>query len=111
MVDNYIEGLLNKWGRHYFCENLGTPNPSPMFKEYSPRGFRTTFYDPFKPDVERLGIFMSENLSQMRYLTIKVRYRQDIRHKRRAAKYLRISERQYRDYYNDSIKIIEARFV
>ena len=111
MTDRYIAGLLNKWGEHYFAERLLYPNPNPMFKEYIPRGYKTNYHDPFKTDIERIGIFMTENLSPMRYQTIKVRFRQGLRHKRMAAKFLRISEHRYREYYNDAINIIELRFV
>ena len=111
MVDKYIEGLLNRWGKFWFSEDLGYPHECVYCKLYRAKGYRSEPYDPIKDEAHRLAEFMPIHLSPLRIGVLRVRYRKNIRHKRKAAKHMGISERRYREYYNDAVGIIEARFI
>ena len=109
-VDSYIETLLRKWGREWFSEDIGYPHICSYLKEYRPTGYRETPHDMDGPEVERLAEWMPLNLTTMRIHVLRVRYRRKIRNKRKAAKAMQISERRYREYFNDAIRTIESRF-
>ena len=109
-VDSYIESLLRKWGMMPTSVYLGLPRVCPCFREYLPVGYREDCTDIDKDEVERLSYFIAENLTPMRQSVLRVRYRHQIRYKRKAARYMGISEARYREYFEDSIKIIENRF-
>ncbi len=110
-IEQSTEALLNRWGRLHFTEDLGCPKVCVTFKEYQPPGYRESRFDPAHEEADRLAEWMPLNLTRMRILTLMVRYRQGVRHKRKAAKKLVISEKQYREYFNDAIRIIETRFI
>jgi len=47
----------------------------------------------------------------MQLAVLRVRYRHRIRFKRKAARKIGISEQKYNEYFDESIKIIERRFL
>ena len=110
-VDSYIESLLRKWGREAESIYLGLPKQCPCFKEYRAKGYREEAIDIDYPEVERLAEFLALNLSPIRISVLRVRYRREIRHKRKAARYMGLSENCYREYFNDCIRVIETRFL
>ncbi len=61
-------------------------------------------------DAERLAMWMPGNISPMRIAVLRVRYREKIRHKRKASRWMGISEDRYRGYFNDAIRAIENSF-
>jgi len=109
-VDKHIETLLRKWGREWFSEDIGYPHICSYLSQYRPQGYRETSQDMDSPEVERLAEWMPVNLTAMRIHVLRIRYRRRIRNKRKAAKALQISERRYREYFNEAIRIIENRF-
>ena len=109
-VDSYIETLLRKWGNLPASVYLGYPRQCPCFKEYLPVGYREDSTDLDRGEVDRLSEFLAENLSPIRIAVLRIRYQHRVRYKRRAARRMGISEDRYREYFNDSIKVIENRF-
>lgn len=110
-VDSYIELLLRKWGQLWYTIYLGYPLVCPACRDYRPKGYREEANDIDSPEVDRLGEFMSENISITCLAVLRVRYRQKIRNKRKAAKYMGLTERKYCDYFKDAIDIIHNRFI
>ena len=110
-VDPYIEVLLRKWGKLPESVYIGYPKQSPCFREYRPKGYRQDLTDLDREEVDRLSEWMSINLSPLHISVLKIRYRKWIRYKRKAARLLGISEKRYREYFNDCIKAIENRFL
>lgn len=109
-VDSYINSLLAQWGREWFSEDLDYPHLCPYLKEYRPKGYKEEPHNMDRPEVERLAEWMPVNLGRIRIDVLRTRYRKQIRHKRRAARFMGISEDKYRQYFNDAIRTIEARF-
>ena len=115
-VDAYIEGLLRKWGREWFSEDLGYPHRCAYLKDYRPKGYRELANDPDRPEVERLAEWMPINLTTIRIHVLRVRYRKRMRNKRKAARWMKrngfpeMSEHRYREYFNDAIRKIQGNF-
>ena len=110
MPDAYTEALLRSWGNLNFAESLGFPPVCVTFKEYTGAGYRESTFNIDKVEANRLAEWMPLNLTELRIAVLRVRYGQGVGHKRKAAKKLGISERRYRETFNDAIRIIEARF-
>jgi hypothetical protein len=114
--DSYLEELLRKWGRHWFSENLYYPQRCAYLKQYRPKGYKEETADLDAPEVERLAEFMPLHIGTMGIHCLRVRYRQKIRNKRRAAKYmteklgLSMSEHRYRQVLNNAYRILNERF-
>ena len=111
MIDNYLEALLRKWGRMPGYVYLGYPRYCVYCREWTAPGFRDDCTDLDANDAERLAMWMPGNISPMRIATLRVRFRERIGHKRKAAKFMGISEAQYRGYFNDAIRAIENGFL
>jgi len=110
-VDSYIEMLLRKWGRCWMSEYLGYPRKSPMFSEYIPKGYREEKPDADMPQVERLAEFISDNILDIRYQVLRIRYRVGERNVRKAAKQLGISEHVYNELFKSAIESIYRGFL
>jgi hypothetical protein len=110
-VDSYIEDLLRKWGSLPESVYVGIYKRCPYLKEYRPRGYKDSPIDLDRSEVERLADFLSANLSPMRIMVLRVRYRHKVRYKRKAARLLGLSEARYNDYFKDCINAIESRFL
>ncbi len=108
--DKYIEGLLRKWGHKWFSEDLDYPHYCKYLKDYRAKGYREEAQDLDLPEVERLAEFMPLNLSPVKIHVLRIRYRQKIRNKRKAARLLGLTEQNYRKYLNSAIRIISDRF-
>jgi len=111
MIDNYLEALLRKWGRMPGYVYLGYPRYCVYCREWTAPGFRDDCTDLDADDAERLAMWMPGNVSPVRIAVLRVRYREKVRHKRKAAKWLGISEARYRGYFNDAIRAIESGFL
>jgi len=111
IMDNYLEVLLRKWGKMPGYVYLGYPKTCVYCKEWTPPGFRDDCTDLDADDAERLAMWMPGNISPMRIAVLRVRYREQVRHKRKAARWMGISEERYRGYYNDAIRAIENGFM
>ena len=110
-MDNYLEVLLRKWGKMPGYVYLGYPKTCVYCKEWTPPWFRDDCTDLDADDAERLAMWMPGNISPMRIAVLRVRYREQVRHKRKAARWMGISEERYRGYYNDAIRAIESGFL
>jgi len=114
-MDNYTEALLRTWGRLPGYVYLGYPRSCVYCREWTAPGFRDDCTDLDADDAERLSMWMPGNISPMRIAVLRVRYqalgdKPPIRHKRRAARWMGISEERYRGYFNDAIRAIESGF-
>jgi len=109
-VDAHIEGLLRKWGREWFSEDLGYPHRCAYLKDYRPKGYKELEHDMDRPEVERLAEWLPIHLTTMRIHVLQIRYRQKVRHKRKAARLLGMSEKRYREYFNQAILKIQNYF-
>ena len=115
-VDSYIEGLLRAWGREPDTERLLYPPVCVYLKDYRPKGYKEEAHNMDRPEVERLAEWMPWNLRTMQIWVLKVRYKKQIRHKRKAARWMsrngfpNMTEQRYREDFNAAIRAIEKRF-
>lgn len=109
-VDSYIESLLRKWGAMYFSEDLSYPHRCAYLGAWRSKEDKGAENDLDLPEVERLAEFMPLYLTTMKIHVLRIRYRKKIRHKRKAARLLNISEKRYRECFNSAIRIIQERF-
>jgi hypothetical protein len=89
---------------------LGFPPICPYLKDYRPKGYRDSAQDLNMPEVERLAEFMPLHLTPNEITALRARYRQRIRHKRKAARFLGWKEQDYRERLNRAIRKISERF-
>lgn len=109
-VDPQIENLLKKWGRMWYSLDLGYPHRCAYLKDYRPKGYKEETADLDAPEVERLAEWMPWNLNTIHIHCLRIRYRQKVRNKRKAARLLNITEHLYRTRFNEAIRVIEKRF-
>ena len=109
-LDAYHESLLRKWGDLWFTVDLSYPHRCAYLKEYRPKGYKEEMHDIDMPEVDRLAEFMPLHIGPLGIHCLRMRYRRKVRHKRKAARLMGISEKRYRECLNHAYRIINERF-